>query len=104
MTEHFIDLTDGTRLEVKVNFGTMYYLQKCRGFYRTTKKIEEAKKKGIPQDKILSEREGFEMAADIVYAVPPDLEELKEVIQGFQEEYEKYSKKKEAKQMTTPAR
>ena len=121
MTEHFIDLTDGTRLEVKVNFGTMYYLQKCKGFYRITKKIEKAKQEGIQQDKILSEQEGFEMAANIVYAVlrsngkpvkfdealalvPPDLEELKEVIQGFQEEDEKYSKKKEAKQMTTPAR
>ena len=95
-------------------------LQKCKGFYRITKKIEKAKQEGIQQDKILSEQEGFEMAANIVYAVlrsngkpvkfdealalvPPDLEELKEVIQGFQEEYEKYSKKKAAKQMTTPA-
>ena len=30
MKEHFIDLTDGTRLEIKVNFGTLYFLQKDR--------------------------------------------------------------------------
>lgn len=38
MTEHFIDLTDGTRLPVKVNFGTLYYMQKCKGYNRIAKK------------------------------------------------------------------
>ena len=32
MTEHFIDLTDGTRLDIKVNFGTLYYLQRQKGY------------------------------------------------------------------------
>ena len=44
MKEHFIDLTDGTRLEIKVNFGTLYFLQKCKGFYRISKKVEKAEK------------------------------------------------------------
>ena len=45
MTEHFIDLTDGTRLDIKVNFGTLYYLQKTRGFNKLAKKIEKAPEK-----------------------------------------------------------
>lgn len=121
MTEHFIDLTDGTRLQIKLNFGTIYYLQKCRGFYRLTKKYERAKAKGIPQGKALTEGESFEMAANIVYAVlrsngkpvnfdealslvPPDTDELTELLEGFQAEYEKYSKKKQAKTSVTPKR
>lgn len=121
MREHFMDLIDGTRLEVKVNFGTLYHLQKCRGFYRLTKKVERAKEKGIPDEKALTESESYEMAADIVYAilrsngkavkfdealslVPVDLEGLKEILAGFQEEYEKYSKKKQAKTSVMPAR
>lgn len=121
MKEYFVDLNDGSRLEIKVNFGTLYYLQKCRGFYRLTKKVEQAKKKGIPDEKALSQAEGFEMAADIVYAVlrsngrpvkfdealslvPPDLEDLSKLLSGFQEEYEKYSKKKQAKTAAMPAR
>ena len=113
MTEHFIDLTDGTRLQIKINFGTIYYLQKCKGFYRLTKKYE--------REKALTEGESFEMAANIVYAVlrsngkpvkfdealslvPPDTDELTELLEGFQAEYEKYSKKKQAKTSVTPKR
>lgn len=111
MTEHFIDLTDGTRLEVKVNFGTLYFLQKCKGFYRKMKKVERKAK--------LTESESFETAADIVYAVlrsngkavtrdeavclvPADLKGLESVLTGFQEEYSKYSKKKAAKTSVMP--
>ena len=56
MKENFIDLTDGTRLSVRVNFGTIYYLQKQKGFYRIQKKAEKNKKK-------LTEEESFELAA-----------------------------------------
>lgn len=45
MTDHFVDLTDGTRIEVKVNFGTLYYLQKCKGFYSLSKRLEGKKQK-----------------------------------------------------------
>lgn len=103
MKEHFIDLTNGERLEINVNFGTIYYLQKCKGFYRIMKKVQEKKK--------LQYQESMDVSADIVYAVlrsngktvtfdealslvPPDLEQLKDMLTGFQKEYEKYSKKK----------
>lgn len=104
MKEHFIDLTNGERLEINVNFGTIYYLQKCKGFYRIMKKVQEKKK--------LQYQESMDVSADIVYAVlrsngktvtfdealslvPPDLEQLKDMLTGFQKEYEKYSKKKQ---------
>ena len=107
MTDHFIDLTDGTRLDIKVNFGTLYYLQKTKGFNRLAKKTEKAPNK-------MTGRESMDMCANIIYAIlrsngrsvtfdealalmPPDPEELKEVLKGFQENYEKYAKKKAAK-------
>lgn len=119
MTEHFIDLTDGTRVEVKLNFGTLYYLQKCKGYYRIAKKAEMAEKKGIPTEKALSEAESFEMAANIIYAilrsngrvvkfdealslVPVDTKELKKILEAFQKSYEKYAKKKQAKTSVMP--
>lgn len=119
MKEHFIDLTDGTRLQIKLNFGTIYYLQKCKGFYRISKKVEKAAKKGIPQEQALTGTESFDMAAMIIYAilrsngrpvkfdealslVPPDTEDLTEMLDGFQAEWERYSKKKQAKTMTHP--
>lgn len=114
MTDHFIDLTDGTRIEVKVNFGTMYYLQKTPGFYRLARKIDQKNRKGRKP----SEEEGFQMAADLVYAilrsngrkvtfdealslVPPDLETLTGILDDFQKEYEDYSKKKQGRSLTT---
>lgn len=106
MKEHFIDLMDGTRLAVNVNFGTLYYMQKQKGYYRIAKKHKKGK---------LSDSESFEFAAYIIYAllrsngkdvtfdealalIPPDAEEIKGVLEAFQNEYEKYAKKKQAKQ------
>ena len=68
MKENFIDLTDGTRLSVRVNFGTIYYLQKQKGFYRIQKKAEKNKK------------------------------------QVFQEEYDRYVKKKQAQSSVMPGK
>ena len=110
MTERFVNLTDGTRIEVKVNFGTLYYLQKCRGFYSLSKRLEKKKEKGINP----SPGEAFDVSADIIYAllrsngkmvtfdealslVPPDIDDLTKILDDFQEEYERYSKKKQAK-------
>lgn len=107
MTEHFIDLTDGTRLDIKVNFGTLYYLQKTRGFNKLAKKIEKAPEK-------MTDSENMDACADVIYAIlrsngrsvtfdealalmPPDPEELKVLLKGFQENYEKYAKKKAVK-------
>lgn len=107
MTEHFIDLTDGTRLDIKVNFGTLYYLQKTRGFNKLAKKIEKTPEK-------MTDSENMDACADVIYAIlrsngrsvtfdealalmPPDPEELKALLKGFQENYEKYAKKKAVK-------
>lgn len=107
MTEHFVDLTNGERIPVKVNFGTIYYLQKTRGYHKLVKKSKE---------KNLTESEAMDMAAMIIYAVlrsngkqvsfdealqltPPDGDSINEMLTGFKEDYEKYTKKKQAKSM-----
>lgn len=112
MTEHFIDLTDGTRLPVKVNFGTLYYMQKCKEYDRIAKKAKK-------NPKSLSNSESMDFTAFMIYAmirsngrtvsfdealslVPPDTEGIKNAVNAFSEEYEKYSKKKASKQMRTP--
>lgn len=114
MTEHFIDLTDGTRLAVKVNFGTIYYMQKQRGYYRLAKKAEA-------NPKSLNESESFEIAAYIIYALlrsngrtvtfdealslmPPDAKSIEAVMDSFQGEYDGYAKKKAVKAMKIPNR
>lgn len=119
MTGHIINLTDGTRLEAKLNFGTIYHLQKCKGFYGIMKKMRKAEEKGIPKEKALTEAESFDMAADIVYAilrsngkqvtfdealalVPPGAEEIESILVAFQAEYDEYDKKKQAKRFATP--
>lgn len=110
MKEHFVQLTDGTRLEVKINFGTMYYLQKC-GANSLAKKIEKMQKKKRQP----SERDMMEFAAKVIYAVlrsngktvtfdeamslmPTDLEEMQEMVYAYQEELEKVKKKQDSKE------
>lgn len=110
MKVNVIDLLDGSRIEAKVNFGTIYYMQKRKGFSRIAKKAEKKK---------LSDYESMEMAATIVYGVlrsngkpvtfdealalvPPDLQSIKKILNSFAKEYEKYSKKKQAKQSSAP--
>ncbi len=112
MKGHFIDLMDGTRLTIKVNFGTIYYMQKQKGYYRLAKKAEK-------NPKSLTEQESFDMAANIIYAmirsngrsitfdealalVPPDTKDIERVLKAFRKEYEAYSKKKQAKASVAP--
>lgn len=110
MTGHFINLTDGSRLEVKINFGTLYYLQQCKAD-ELAKKIERRRKKGkkdLPDDVM-------EFAAKVIYAtlrsngqkvtfdealelMPPFLDELEMVIDVYNEYIEKLKKKQKAKQ------
>ena len=104
--DNFITLTDGTRLEVKINFGTIYYLTKCGGD-RLSKKI--AKKQ--EQNKEATDYEMMEMSAKIIYAIlrsngkkvtfdealellPPDLEDLEKIVKAFEESLEKNKKKR----------
>lgn len=105
MNEYFIDLTDGTRLEVKVNFGTLYYLGKINSF----KQMEKVAKKKNPTDE-----EAIDMTAKIIYAVirsngrdvtfdeairlvPMDLEGMQNILDAFGEQLEEYKKKERAK-------
>ena len=119
MKEHFIDLTDGTRLGIKLNFATLYYLQKSKAFYSIVKRMKKAEQRGVPAEKVLKENESFELAANIIYAVlrsngknvtfdealslvPPDADDMRELLQGFQDEYERYRKKKQARMSVAP--
>ena len=59
MKDYIVDLTDGTRLSVNVNFGTLYYLQKMPKFYKLAKKKKEN----------LTNVEKMDLAAASVYAI-----------------------------------
>lgn len=102
----FIDLTDGTRIEIKVNFGTLYWLQMSdrHGLFSQSKN----KKK-----KQLTDRERMESAAQLIYAIlrsngqkvtfdealelmPADMDVLKDVMQSFSDKLNKYKKKEQS--------
>lgn len=108
MHNQLVDLLDGTRLEAKVNFGTLYHLQKC-GAMGLMKRIDKKnKKKQKPTDD-----EMMEVSAKIVYAIlrsngrnvtfdealsllPPDIDSIKKIMDVYQKELEKYKKKQTA--------
>lgn len=110
MQEQFITLTDGTRLEVKINFGTLYYLQQCKAD-GLAKKIERRRKQGKKD----SPDDVMKFAAKVIYAtlrsngrkvtfdealelMPPFLDELELVIDVYNEYVQKLKKKQKAKQ------
>lgn len=109
MNEQFIKLTDGTRLEAKISFATLYHLQKC-GAQQLANKIKKQEKKGRNP----SDSDTMEFAAKVIYAtlrsngrkvtfdealelMPPDVEELQLIVDSYQEEMEKLKKKQIAK-------
>lgn len=102
MNEHFVNLTDGTRMEVKVNFATLYYMSKS-GVDRLSRK------------KKMSDSDKMEIAAKLIYVilrsngrkvtfdealclVPMDVEEIEVLLKDFENKLEKYKKKENAKQ------
>ena len=110
MKEQFIQLMDGTRLEAKINFGTLYYLQEC-GADALAKKMQYRQKKG----KKPSNTDMMQFSAKVVYAtlrsngrmvtfdealqlMPPDLSELQVIVDMYQEHIENLKKKQQAKQ------
>ena len=110
MKEHFIDLVDGTRLEARVNFGTLYFLQQSRAS-QMLERIDRRKKKG---GKEASDDENMELAARIIYAMlrsngqkvtkeeaicllPPDTESISQIINAYTDGVEDLKKKEEAK-------
>lgn len=110
MNGQFIELMDGSRLEAKINFGTLYYLQQIGG-YGIARKIEKKQKR----NKTASEGENMEFAAKVVYAIlrsngrevtfdealslmPPDAENIEKIIEAYEKEADKRKKKQESKQ------
>lgn len=110
MKEHFIDLNDGTRIQVAMNFGTLFYLQKNGG----TKLLERLDRKQKNNKKITDD-ESMDVAAKLVHALlrsngknvtfdealmlmPADVDEVRKIIDTYQEEVEKLKKKQKAKE------
>lgn len=106
--DNFIDLLDGTRLELKFNFGTLYYLAQCGGNALAEKiqKKEEKKQK-------TTDMENMNMASKIIYSIlrssglkvteeearelmPADTYEVQKILDTFDAEIEKQKKKRES--------
>lgn len=108
-----IKLTDGTVIEAKMNFGTIYYLDQIGGA-KLGQKISKLEKDGKAAD-----HDKMTFAAKLIYAmvrsngrkvtfdealqlVPPDPSDLLEVVKAYQNEVDK-TKKKEASKMQMKA-
>ena len=104
-----IRLTDGTTIEAKMNFGTVFYLDQVGGS-KLGQKIDRQEKKGKSSD-----RDKVNFAAKLIYAmirsngrkvtfdealqlVPPDPTELLEIVEEYQKEVDKIKKKEESKE------
>lgn len=109
MREQIITLTDGSKMSVKVNFGTLYYLSEVRG-NELAEKLERKKKK----NQKISDFENMQFAAKVIYAilrsngklvtfdealmlVPVDTEEIEKVVDVYRTEVERLKKKQESK-------
>ena len=109
MDERILHLTDGSTVSAKVNFGTIYYMQKV-GFNRLAAKKQDQ----------MTQNEKFDMAAKMIYVLlrsngrnvtfdeamvlaPLDVTEGSEfdaVFEEFKTKLENYTKKVEARQAT----
>ena len=104
-----IKLTDGTTIEAKMNFGTIFYLDQIGGS-KLGRRIDKLEKIGKATD---SDKMNF--AAKLIYAmvrsngrkvtfdealqlVPPDPTELLGVVEAYQKEVDKIKKKEEINQ------
>lgn len=104
MDEKIITLTDGTKLEVKVNFMTLYLIQK-HGLDKVINK------------EALSEDENMEAAAKLIYIIlrsnglkvdedealiltPMDPEVIRKLFDEFGKKVDKYKKKKPQKRIS----
>lgn len=109
MKSHFVNLKDGTRIDIKINFGTLYYLQKI-GANELAKKIE----KDEESKQEVSDDDQMEFTAKVIYAVlrsngrevtfdealmlmPMDEDSIRTVISAYGKELKKIKKKQEAK-------
>lgn len=110
LEEKVFSLTDGTKLAVKVNFATLYYIQKS-GADKIIKKQERLREKG----KDLSEGDGMTLTAKLLYSIlrsngikvadedeammliQPDEDTIVEMMEEFEERMNVYKKKQDAK-------
>lgn len=109
MKSELVELTDGTRMEVKINFGTMYYMQEI-GATGLIKKIDRLKKK----HKKPSDMDMMKIAAQIIYAIlrsngkqvtfdeamalmPIDTDNIERVIKAYEHELNRVKKKQESR-------
>ena len=109
MNGQIIDLTDGTRLEVKVNFGTLYHMQKCGGADLARRLSKKQKKK-----QRITDNENMEFSAKVIYALlrsngkqitfdealelmPSDTDSITSVVKAYNAELERIKKKEDAK-------
>ena len=102
MQGELIELTDGSKLEVKVNFATLYYIQK------------EHLDKLITKDDSIRKGKEMELAAKLIHVillsngrkvtfdealqlVPIDTEQVEKIFDEFVARLKKYKKKEQAK-------
>lgn len=107
MKDNYIELTDGSKLTVNINFATLYYINKSK-----VNKIVNRKRN---KNKELSDDDSMEAAARIIHAilksngksvtfdealqlVPADTDSLEKLFSDFEEKLNNYKKKEEAKQ------
>nr|DAI70339.1 MAG TPA: hypothetical protein [Caudoviricetes sp.] len=104
-----IKLTDGTTIEAKMNFGTIYYLDQVGG-----SKLAQRMQKLDDEGKEIPINDSMKFAAKLIYAMlrsngkkvtfdealsltPPDPTDLLEIAEDYQKEVEKIKKKQQAK-------
>ena len=111
MKGQLIELTDGSKLEIKINFGTLYHLQQIGG-YNLARRIDKKQKK----KREISDSEHMEFSAKLIYAtlrsngrevtfeealslMPPDTGQLEKIFDAYGEEMQKLKKKQESKKI-----
>ena len=88
-----IKLTDGTTIEAKMNFGTIFYLDQI-GKATDSDKMNFAAKLIYAMVRSNGRKVTFDEALQLV---PPDPTELLEVVEAYQKEVDKIKKKRNRK-------
>ena len=97
MKSKLIKLTDGSKLEVKVNFYTLYLVKMNRIDKKLDGRTEED----------LTEEENVELAGKLIYVIlrsngPMDADSIREIFEEFEKRLNEYKKKEQAKKSVAP--
>ena len=107
MDEHILHLTDGSTISAKVNFATLYYMEK----YHVADLIKNANNEAGDDDDameatarmlhvlLLSNGRNCSFNEALVLC-PIDIDEVSDVFEDFRVRLEEFKKKQEAKQAT----